>query len=276
MKPLVSIVIPCYNSESFLRETLESVLEQTFQDWECLIINNGSTDKTVEIGEAYSLNDSRFKVISKIHGGISSGRNLGIKSVSGVFIQLLDSDDLITPDKITEEVEFLIENPSVDIVYSGARYFYSHDKTRKLHVFSDLGLTGTVEIDQSDLTALETIKHRNPFVTSASLYRSSVFDDLGLYDETLQYIEDWDFQIRCALAGKQFHYLGYKPNQSTLIRLHDSNISKNRIAVQNGKKMLFKKYPELFQTGVKQSRSSELIKDFIPPVLLKLYRNIIK
>jgi glycosyltransferase involved in cell wall biosynthesis len=276
MKPLVSIVIPCYNSEAFLRETLESILEQTFQDWECLIINNGSTDKTVEIGEEYSVNDSRFKLITKIHGGISSGRNLGIKSVNGVFIQLLDSDDLITPDKIKKEVEFLIKNHSVDIVYSGARYFYSHDKTRKLHVFGDLGLTGTVEIDQSDLTALETIKHRNPFVTSAPLYRASVFQDLGLYDETLQYIEDWDFQIRCALAGKQFHYLGYKPNQSTLIRLHDSNISKNRIAVQNGKKMLFKKYPNLFPTATTTSRTSEIIKEFIPPVFLKIYKSFTK
>lgn len=276
MNPIVSIIIPCFNSEAFLRETLDSVLNQSFEGWECLIINNGSTDRTVEIGEEYSSNDSRFKVISKEHGGISSGRNLGINSANGLFIQLLDSDDLITNDKILKEVEFFNENQAVDIVYSGARYFYSKDQNRKLYIFSDLGLTGTVEIDQSDLTVLEAIKHRNPFVTSAPLYRASVFHELGLYDESLQYIEDWDFQIRCAIAGKRFQYLGYKPNQSTLIRLHDRNISKNRVAVQAAKKALFKKYPQLFASSLKKGSLNELVKEVIPPIILKWYRKIIQ
>lgn len=274
MNPIVSIIIPCFNSEAFLRETLDSVLNQSFEHWECLIINNGSNDRTLEIGEEYSSNDSRFKVISKEHGGISSGRNLGINYANGLFIQLLDSDDLIATDKILKEVEFLNGHQDVDIVYSGARYFYSKDQNRKLYIFSDLGLTGTVEIDQSDLAVLEAIKHRNPFVTSAPLYRVSVFHELGLYDESLQYIEDWDFQIRCAIAGKRFHYLGYKPNQSTLIRLHDRNISKNRVAVQAAKKALFEKYPQLFASSLKKGSLNETVKEFIPPIILKWYRKI--
>jgi glycosyltransferase involved in cell wall biosynthesis len=272
MNPIVSIIIPCFNSEAFLRETLDSVLNQSFEDWECLIINNGSTDRTVEIGEEFSSIDKRFKVISKVHGGISSGRNLGINSARGLFIQLLDSDDLITSNKIKEEVAFFTKNSSLDIVYSGARYFYSNDTERKLYVFGDLGLAGTVEIDQSDKTALEVIRHRNPFVTSAPLYRASVFHDLGPYDESLQYIEDWDFQIRCALAGKRFHYLGYKPNQSTLIRLHDRNISKNRDAVRTAKKALFEKYPQLFESNRTTNSPNTIFKELVPPIVLKWYR----
>ncbi|PZV76707.1 GT2 family glycosyltransferase [Algoriphagus aquaeductus] len=269
--PKISIIIPCFNSEKFLNETLDCLSKQSFQDWECLIVNNGSTDGTLQIAENYSKKDQRFKVLSKDHGGISSGRNLGILSAKGDFIQLLDSDDMITPNKLKNEVEFLLKHPEVDIVYSGARYFYSNDSTRTLHIYSDSSLTGTIEIDFSDKLVLEAILKRNPFVTSAPLYRSSVFYEIGLYDESLQYIEDWDFQIRCAISGKIFHYLGYKPDQSTLIRLHDRNISKNRKAVQEAKAKLMKKYPDLFPTK-KKSGLIELLRLFIPPVFLKLIR----
>ena len=272
--PKISIVIPCFNSEKYLEETLDCLLKQIFQDWECVIVNNGSTDQTLQIAETFSEKDQRFRVISKEHGGISSGRNLGILSAKGKYIQLLDSDDLITPNKLQNEIEFLSEHHEVDIVYSGARYFYSNDPKRELHIYSDTGWTGVIEIDRSDQLVLEAILNRNPFVTSAPLYRSSVFKDIGIYDESLQYIEDWDFQIRCALAGKVFHYLGYNPDQSTLIRLHDRNISKNRRAVQEAKQRLKKKYPDLFPSIIRR-RQRELLKEFIPPVLLKLIRQIV-
>ncbi|WP_111672193.1 glycosyltransferase [Algoriphagus litoralis] len=271
--PIISIIIPCYNSDTYLEETLDCLLAQSFQDWECVIVNNGSTDRTLQIAEAYSLKDQRFSFLSKEHGGISSGRNLGILSAKGDYIQLLDSDDLITPNKLKNEVEFLSMYPEVDIVYSGARYFYSKDTKRDLHIYSDTGWTGAIEIDRSDKLVLEAILQRNPFVTSAPLYRSSVFGDVGIYDESLQYIEDWDFQIRCAKAGKVFHYLGYKFDSSTLIRLHDRNISKNRKAVQEAKTKLIKKYPDLFPQR-KKDGPKEILKQFIPPVFFKLIKKL--
>ncbi|OOG68174.1 glycosyltransferase [Algoriphagus sp. A40] len=269
--PKISIVIPCYNSEIYLEETLDCLLEQNFQDWECVMVNNGSTDRTLQIADTYSKKDQRYRVLSKEHGGISSGRNLGILSAKGDYIQLLDSDDLITPNKLQNELEFLSMHPEVDIVYSGVRYFYSGDPKRDLHIYSETGWTGTIEIDRSDKLVLDAVLKRNPFVTSAPLYRSSVFEDIGTYDESLQYIEDWDFQIRCARAGKVFHYLGYKLDQSTLIRLHDRNISKNRKAVQEAKAKLLKKYPDLFPNQ-KKSGSKRILKQFIPPIFLRFIR----
>ncbi|MDN3204697.1 glycosyltransferase [Algoriphagus sediminis] len=271
MSPRVSIIIPCYNSELFLEETLDCLVEQSFQDWECLIVNNGSTDNTISIAQDFISRDPRFITIEKEHGGISSARNLGIDKARGDFIQLLDSDDLLTSNKISNEIHFLESHSEVDIVYSGARYFYSDDPHRTRHIYSDSGWTGTVEIDRSDKTVLNTILKRNPFVTSAPLYRASVFKEIGFYDESLQYIEDWDFQIRCALAGKVFHYRGYKPDQSTLIRLHESNISKNREAVQIAKRKLMEKHKNLFLLKSNEKRGVS-IRDFVPPILLRFFR----
>jgi glycosyltransferase involved in cell wall biosynthesis len=272
MKPKISIVIPCFNSESYLEETLDCILLQNFQDWECIIVNNGSTDRTLEISNSYCNKDNRFKVISKVHGGISSSRNYGISIAKGEYIQLLDSDDLITTNKLINEFQFLENNLEVEIVYSGVRYFYNNDLYRDLHLFSDTGWTGTLEIDRSDKLVLETILRRNPFVTSAPLYRFSIFKKIGLYDESLQYIEDWDFQIRCALEGAVFHYLGYKPDQSTLIRLHERNISKNRKAIKDAKVKLMKKYPDLFQLK-RKNKSIELLIDLVPPVVFRLLKS---
>lgn len=267
----VSIIIPCFNSELYLEETLECLQKQSFKDWECVIVNNGSTDQTEEIGKKYAEKDDRFRVVSKIHGGISSGRNLGISQAKGEFIQLLDSDDLITSNKLQNEIDFMYAHSEVDIVYSGARYFYSNDPNRIRHIYSDTGWTGTVEIDRSDKTVLNTILKRNPFVTSAPLYRASVFKEIGFYDESLQYIEDWDFQIRCAIAGKVFHYLGYEPDQCTLIRLHERNISKNREAVQIAKRKLMEKHGNLFQVKSIGKRGIS-IRDFVPPIFLRFFR----
>ncbi|SDA96356.1 Glycosyltransferase involved in cell wall bisynthesis [Algoriphagus alkaliphilus] len=271
--PRISIVMPCFNSELYLQETLDCLIKQSFTDWECVIVNNGSTDSTNEIANTYAQKDPRFRVLTKEHGGISSGRNYGIMAAKGEFIQLLDSDDLITPNKLFNEIEFLNHHPDVDIVYSGARYFYTNDHERALHVYSDKGWTGTIEIDRSDKVVLDAIMKRNPFVTSAPLYRASIFKEIGLYDESLQYIEDWDFQIRCALADKVFHYLGYKPDQCTLIRLHDRNISKNKDAVQSAKRKLMEKHAVLFKMKKKERRKISF-KDLIPPILLSLVNRL--
>lgn len=106
-KLLISIIIPCYNAERYIHSCIESVIQQTYVNWECLLINDGSKDKTLKILEEYSLKDQRFKVFSQENKGLSATRNLGIENVSGDYLFFLDSDDLITENALQSFVNEL-------------------------------------------------------------------------------------------------------------------------------------------------------------------------
>lgn len=100
MNPIISIIIPVYNVEKYLHQCLDSILKQTFQDWECILINDGSSDKSGEICDEYAQRDSRFKVIHKTNRGVSSARNTGLDEAKGQWICFVDSDDRMTEDAL--------------------------------------------------------------------------------------------------------------------------------------------------------------------------------
>ena len=119
--PLVSVIIPTYNYGHFVKETLKSVADQTYKCIECIIVDDGSTDDTSERVAQVTTNDDRFIYLYKKNEGLGAARNTGITHSRGVYLQLLDSDDLLEPEKIARQVEYLEEHPEVDIVYgSGA------------------------------------------------------------------------------------------------------------------------------------------------------------
>ncbi|WP_067148389.1 glycosyltransferase family 2 protein [Pseudotamlana agarivorans] len=118
IKPIVSIVIPSYNRANFIGETLESVLAQTYDNWECIVVDDGSTDDTCLIVEKYVAKDSRFQLYlrnSNIIKGASSCRNIGIEKSKGVYIQFLDSDDLLSNNKLLDQVNALQKKDSLTI-----------------------------------------------------------------------------------------------------------------------------------------------------------------
>lgn len=100
--PLVSIIVPCYNQSKYLDEALQSVLDQSYENWECIIVNDGSFDETEDVAKKWCYKDSRFKYYYKINGGLSSARNRGLQIATGDFIQFLDSDDLLHYKKFEE------------------------------------------------------------------------------------------------------------------------------------------------------------------------------
>ncbi|MFD1601634.1 glycosyltransferase family 2 protein [Flavobacterium artemisiae] len=95
----VSIIVPCYNQAQYLSEALESILNQTYENWECIIVNDGSPDNTHEIAQEWLKKDKRFKYLFKENGGLSSARNAGLDIAEGDYVQFLDADDLIAPEK---------------------------------------------------------------------------------------------------------------------------------------------------------------------------------
>lgn len=126
----VSVIVPCYNQGIFLNEALESVYNQIYTDWECIIVNDGSTDDTEVIAQQWVAKDNRFKYFYKKNSGVSSTRNFGILKASGKYIQFLDSDDVLDNRKIQFSVDKLKEDKSneIGIVISNFKMLSSDSK----------------------------------------------------------------------------------------------------------------------------------------------------
>ena len=129
---LFSIIIPVYNVEKYLRECLESVLCQTYEDWETICINDGSTDGSATILEEYAAKDSRFKVISQANGGLSVARNSGLEAASGDYVLFLDSDDYLEKDAL----RIIADNLSDEdlLCFSGRRFFEESGEYEKADI----------------------------------------------------------------------------------------------------------------------------------------------
>lgn len=120
---MISIIVPCYNQAKYLPETLDSVLAQTYEDWECIIVNDGSPDNTEEVAKDYCDKDSRFKYAYKENGGLADARNFGIKASMGEYILPLDSDDKIAPTYIEKAIRYFELHTDTTLVYCKADRF---------------------------------------------------------------------------------------------------------------------------------------------------------
>ncbi|WP_316797816.1 glycosyltransferase family A protein [Pedobacter frigidisoli] len=227
---LVSIIVPCYNQGKYLKMSLDSILNQSYPDWECIVINDGSNDDTEKIALGYLNRDERFKYKFQQNKGLSAARNLGISIAKGDFIQLLDADDLIEPDKLAIALAQYhhLENHKRLIIYSSMRYFESEEPA-KLKVLGRNDFIGHVELKLEDSPASqkELVQFRNPFVISAPLYPADLFKEIGSFDASLTALEDWDLHIRCLKSGYLFHHHA-EAGTRTLIRLHDKSMMRNQ------------------------------------------------
>ena len=116
--PIISVTIPTYNAESTILETVESFQNQTFSDWELIVINDGSKDKTLELLQ--SIEDERIKIFSYENAGLAAARNRGIYHATGEFIAFLDADDMWTPDKLELQLAALQQHPEAGVAIAGA------------------------------------------------------------------------------------------------------------------------------------------------------------
>jgi len=123
INPLVSVIVPCYNQAEFLPETLESVLNQSWQNWECIIVNDGSQDNTALIADDWCKRDRRFRLINQDNQGVSAARNTGILSSKGDFIQFLDGDDIISNDKFKLSLDLANSDEECILVISDFKMF---------------------------------------------------------------------------------------------------------------------------------------------------------
>ena len=190
MNTKLSIIIPCYNSESTLDKTIESVVAQSYNNWEAIIINDGSTDKTESIALSWIEKDKRFKYFQKSNEGLGKTRNFGIEKAKGQYILPLDSDNLVEKDFAKNAIEILDTNDEIGIVHGHAEYFGER--------------TGLWEIELFDL---EKILIQN-FIDACAIYRKSLWSVVGGYDENMPYqgLEDWELWIALGSKNIKFHH----------------------------------------------------------------------
>ena len=191
----ISIIVPCYNQAQYLGECLESVLNQTFQEWECIIINDGSTDNTDEIAAVWLQKDNRFKYIQKENGGLSSTRNAGIEIALGEFILPLDADDKISINYCKFAINEFNKDNNLKVVYCNAEKFGTQSGLWFLNDFS-----------------LENLAKSNVIFCTA-LFKKSDWTLVGGYDINMIYgLEDWEFWISLLKNGgtvKKINEVGF-------------------------------------------------------------------
>ncbi len=215
---LVSVIIPCYNEGYYLLEAVESVLNQTFEELEIIIVNDGSTDElTLELLE--SLQEKGVQIINKKNGGLSSARNAGLSVAKGKYIQFLDSDDYISNNKIEVQMDFLHKNPGISFCYCNTVRFYGAAQDESQYEYQGKDLMDNPFFD------LVSLSKHFPFPVHSILLKKSLCSSLGGFDERLKACEDRHLWLRAFLNGYEF---GHTDFYGAFYRKHGSSMNDDR------------------------------------------------
>ena len=182
--PKVSVVMPVYNGEKYIRQSIDSILHQTFKDFELLIINDGSIDNTRIIIDSYAVVDPRVKVFHRKHEGVSAASNFGLETAIGEYIARLDSDDIATPERLEVQVKYLDEHPDIDLVGSYFRAFYEDGRE------IDVVISTSNEELQKILPQMNQLGH------STIIMRRCIIEKVGMYDTSFALAEDYEYYLR--------------------------------------------------------------------------------
>ncbi|MDY7020839.1 MAG: glycosyltransferase [Cyanobacteriota bacterium] len=237
----ISVIIPAYNAENTIEETIQSVLNQTFKDFEIIVINDGSQDKTLE--KLASIQDNRIQVYSYQNSGQSISRNRGFQQSKGEFIAFLDADDLWTPDKLEAQLTAIKENSNAAIAYSWTNYI--DENSNIIRKGSQLNITGNVYPNLLIANFLEN--GSNPLIQRKALM------EVGEFDKDLTPAEDWDLYLRLA-ARYPFIVV---PKAQILYRVYSNSMSSNTLKMEKSTleviNRAFQQAPQSLQYLKKQS-----------------------
>ncbi|RDH83779.1 MAG: hypothetical protein DIZ80_06475 [endosymbiont of Galathealinum brachiosum] len=251
-KPLVSIIIPAYNSEEFIGRALDSVFSQTYNNYEIIVIDDGSIDETSNIVRSYEQN---IVYLYQENAGVSAARNAGISIATGELIALLDSDDLWYPDKLEIQVNAYLNNPEVSLIHTGI------DKSPDFK--------GYVPIVNDDLIPVikefEAVFKDSNLKTSSIMIPKKVLDDVGLFNVELPTAEDRDLFLRCSYnklvifipqilvfypifnGSLSDELRSYQDNIDVIdafIKCHPEFLLNNKTLVNNAKSLIYYEYAD--------------------------------
>lgn len=213
-RPLVSVVTPTYNCAAFIRETVDSVLAQTYDNWEHIIVDDGSSDNTPEIMEAYG-DEPRIRYVIQPRTGQSYTRNHAIRLAQGEFICFLDADDVWLPDKLEKSLAAFEKNPQADILYGD--YINIDEWGRETSRHNMKRYSGNI---------LKPLLRDNCVSFNTTMVRRKCLDEMGGQNESYNLAPDWDMWLRFA-TRYTFYYL---PEYLTCYRTRRNQISSDKEA----------------------------------------------
>lgn len=216
--PTVSVIIPTYNRSGYLAQALRSVVNQSFQDWEAIVVDDGSTDSTADM--VSSFDDTRIRYLHQPNTGRSRARNLGITQAYGRYIAFLDDDDLYMPDKLAIETEYLDMHPRIGLVSGGAIVINESGQ----HIRQQAGWLFTPNLD-----VMSCVKGCPLFPTIVMIRQEALKHLDGLFDESLDLAEDTDLFIRLALSGCE---MAWQKRYIACYRLHQSGSQSDALRYQ--------------------------------------------
>jgi len=203
--PFISVIMPAYNAEKYIGAAMQSVIAQTYSQWELIVVDDGSTDNTAAVVHEFSAKDARIKSFAQPNGKQAKARNTGIKNSRGDLLAFLDADDLWLEKKLELQVQALSET-TADVVYSSGYIFHGDDSHAQAKICpATLGRTDGAHM-------FEMLLWRNTVPVTSVIMRRETFLKAGWFDESPAYqsCEDYDLWLRAAKSGALFYGLDEK------------------------------------------------------------------
>ena len=210
MRTKITVAIPAYNAEPWLRETLDSVLAQSFPAHEVIVVDDGSKDGTEEVARSFG---DRIRYIKQPNQGVSAARRMAIREATGDWIAFLDSDDLMAPEKLEKQVAVIEANPSLLVVYSAFTYLYEDGTTSVSPVFPARNLW-------------PALRYRTPILPSTSIVRRSALEEIEAFNGWTNTGEDWQLWF-CLVRRYGKNAFREVQESLTFYRCWENNATKN-------------------------------------------------
>jgi glycosyltransferase involved in cell wall biosynthesis len=242
----ISIIIPAYNVENYIDKCIESIINQTYENIEIIIINDGSTDDTRKICEEFKKKDNRIIVINKENSGVSIARNIGLKAITGKYIAFVDSDDWIEKDYCETMYYSMIEN-NVDLVMCGR--VNEIKATKRFN--SGCGLPdGYYKVDEIISEVICPQRYKIAITPHSKLFKASIIIDNLYFQEDLKYDEDYIFNINYLYKASSVMSIGskflyhYRTNPTSITNTYRKDMWENKLKIDDYARQLTKQ-----QTG---------------------------
>ena len=260
--PIVSIVIPAYDSANQLPEALDSVFKQTYQDFEIIVVDDGSTDDTRELLETYK---NRIIYLYQENGGPSKARNTGIRAAKGRYVAFLDADDHWLPPKLEQQIKLIESDPRLGLVFSDAKYFDGEPPMDGSYWKQRGCYDEMIAESRMIRNAFGKLMKINFIMPSTALVKKECFDKSGLFDESLRYVEDKDMWLRISR-----HYsMACIPYPLVKRRVHGYSL-KQVVSVQESIIHVVKKIENAYPEDI--TREGVDTKKILSPLYYKLGR----
>jgi glycosyltransferase involved in cell wall biosynthesis len=252
-RPKLSVIIPVYNVEEFLKETIDSFLDDDFEDFEIVAIDDCSTDGSLKILEDYAKKDERVKVHkNKENLGKKTTVNNAFDSAIGENIALFDSDDINIPGRLSEQIKFLEENKDIDMVYGDILVYYMKDSSKipqdaiefenVNQPLERLKLLSSDKETPSKIEKASQILHPKKYIpASSAIFRRKIIDDGIHMDENLRNIEDLDFWLQIIGAGYKIRHISI---ETYVYRIHPGQKSRDSTKKNIARDVIVKKLME--------------------------------